>query len=295
VIVKTRSDPPAGRVRRQLADLGHRPRRALGQHFLADPGIAARIVDLADIPPGSCVVEIGPGLGALTDLLAEKAGKLILIEYDRDLARDLRSKFAGAAHVTVVEGDALEVDFGDVLGATTEAIVVANLPYNIATAVLARLLDQRGRFARLVVMIQREVAERLRATPGSKAYGALSVLTQAAARVQRGFRVAPGAFVPRPEVDSEVVRIEPSREWRADIADFDAFRRLVQTVFGQRRKQLGNSLRPLAARPAELLRAAGLDPMRRAETLSLEEFARLSNAFSCQLSVIGYQETPESS
>lgn len=274
----SRTEPPAGRVRRQLAELGHRPRRSLGQHFLADPNIARRIVDLANISAGRPVVEIGPGLGALTDLLAERASDLILVEYDAGLARDLRSRFAAAAHVSVVEADVLEVDFATVLGATGDAVVVANLPYNIATAVLARLLDQRHLFARLVVMIQREVAERLRAAPGSKAYGALSVLTQIAARVQRGFRVAPAAFVPRPEVDSEVVVIEPSREWRADIADFDTFRRVVQTAFGQRRKQLVNSLRPLTEHPAELLRSVGIDPRRRAETLSLDEFAKLSNA-----------------
>jgi 16S rRNA (adenine1518-N6/adenine1519-N6)-dimethyltransferase len=152
------------------------------------------------------------------------------------------------------------------------------LPYNIATAVLTRLLEQRHLFSRFVIMVQREVAERLVAKPGSKAYGVLGVLTQAVARVRKGFRVAPGSFVPRPEVESEVVMIEPSDALRAPIDDLSAFRRLVRTVFGQRRKQLINSMRTLCDDPAELLRSVGIDPRRRPETLSLDELASVSNA-----------------
>lgn len=269
---------PRGGVRRQLAGLGHRPRRSLGQHFLADPGVARRIVDLARITAADRVVEIGPGLGALTDLLAASAGDLRLVEYDRTLAADLRLRFAAQAHVRVVEADVLQIDVEELVEATGGAIVVANLPYNIATAVLVRLLERRRLFPRIVVMVQREVAERLRAAPGSKAYGVLSVLTQIVARVERGFRVPPGAFVPRPAVDSEVVVIEPSTELRAPVDDLQAFRMLVQTVFGKRRKQLINSMRPLCDRPAELLRSVGIDPTRRPETLSLDELAAVSNA-----------------
>jgi len=269
-------------VRSQLANLGHRPRRALGQNFLADPRVARRIVDLAAITAGDHVVEIGPGLGALTELLAERAAKLSLIEYDAKLAGDLRVRFAAQPHVLVFEADALEVDFSAVVGKDDGAVVVANLPYNIATPVLARLLERRELFSRFIVMVQREVAERLRAVPGTKAYGPLAVLTQIVARPQRGFVVSPGAFVPRPEVDSEVVLIAPSRELRADAHDFETFRRLVMTVFGQRRKQLANSLRSLADEPAELLRSTGIDPKRRPETLSLDELARLSNALGTE-------------
>jgi 16S rRNA (adenine1518-N6/adenine1519-N6)-dimethyltransferase len=265
-------------VRRQLASLGHRPRRGLGQNFLADKGVARRIVDLAAIVAGTHVIEIGPGLGALTDLLAEQATKLSLIEYDTRLAGNLRARFASQPHVRVLEADALEVDFSAVVGDDTGAIVVANLPYNIATPVLARLLQRRELFSRFIVMVQREVAERLRAIPGTKAYGPLAVLTQIVARAQRGFVVRPGAFVPRPEVDSEVVVIEPSRGFRADVSDFETFRRMVMTVFGQRRKQLANSLRLLADDATVVLRSADIDPKRRPETLSLDELARLSNA-----------------
>lgn len=274
---RSRSGGDRGSVRRQLASIGHRPRRSLGQHFLADPGVARRIVDLAAISPTECVVEIGPGLGALTDLLAESTNDLRLVEYDSNLAADLRSRFANADHVRIVEADALEVDWPEVLG-DGRAVVVANLPYNIATAVLTRLLEQRHLFSRFVIMVQREVAERLVAKPGSKTYGVLGVLTQAVARVRKGFRVAPGSFVPRPEVESEVVVIEASDALRAPIDDLTAFRRLVRTVFGQRRKQLINSLRPLCDNPAELLRSVGIDPRRRPETLSLDELASVSNA-----------------
>jgi 16S rRNA (adenine1518-N6/adenine1519-N6)-dimethyltransferase len=131
-------------------------------------------------------------------------------------------------------------------------------------------------------MVQREVAERLRAVPGTKAYGPLAVLTQIAARTRRGFVVGPAAFVPRPEVDSAVVLIEPSRELRADVRNFERFRQLVMTVFGQRRKQLANSLRPLTDDPVSLLRTVDIDPKRRPETLSLDELARLSNALGAE-------------
>jgi 16S rRNA (adenine1518-N6/adenine1519-N6)-dimethyltransferase len=269
-------------VRRQLAGLGHRPRRSLGQHFLADPGVARRIVDLAGITPADRVIEIGPGLGALTGLLAAAAADLHLVEYDRRLAADLRARFAEQRHVHVVEADVLRVELEDLVAPPEQAIVVANLPYNIATAVLAGLLEQRTLLRRIVVMVQREVAERLRAVPGSKDYGALSVMTQIVARVERGFRVSPGAFVPRPAVDSEVVLIAPSIEPRAAVDDLRAFRTLVMTVFGKRRKQLINSLKPLCERPAERLRAVGIDPTRRPETLSLDEIAALSNALCAE-------------
>lgn len=272
-----------GRVREQLADLGHRPRRSLGQHFLADGGLARRIVELARIGPGDPVIEIGPGLGALTDLLAEGTAELRLVEYDAALAADLRRRFSEQSHVSVVQGDILQVDLRSLAGGARRAVVIGNLPYNIATAAIARLLDHRELFARMVVMVQREVAERLRARPGSKAYGALSVLTQVTAQVERGFRVPPGAFIPRPAVESEVVVIHPSVEPQACIEDLETFRSLVRCVFGKRRKQLVNSLRSLCERPADRLRAIGIDPTRRPETLSLEELAALSNALRGRL------------
>jgi len=271
---------PAGAVRQALATIGRHPRKRLGQHFLADAGTARRIVDLAQLTPADRVIEIGPGLGALSDILADRAAALWLIEVDADLAARLQARYAGRAHVHVVQADALKVDFAPLLGAGAPAIVVANLPYNIATAVLAALLRQAACFARLVLMLQREVVDRLRAQPGGKDYAALSVFTQVAARLRPGMRVGPQAFVPRPKVESEVVVVEPYAQAPVDIAEPDVFARLVRTVFTQRRKQLVNSLRLLCPDPAAVLSAAHIEPTRRPETLSLAEFAALSNVLS---------------
>jgi 16S rRNA (adenine1518-N6/adenine1519-N6)-dimethyltransferase len=271
---------PTGTIRRELASIGQRPRKRLGQHFLADADIAHRIVSLAALRDTDRVVEIGPGLGALSDILADRTGALWLIEIDAALAAHLRTKYAARHHVHVVAADVLDVDFAALLGAGTPAVVVANLPYNIATAVLSTLLDQHDCFARMVLMLQREVVERLHAQPGSKAYGALSVLTQLAACVRPGMRVGPEAFVPRPKVESEVIVVEPHDQPPVHVADTKRFARVVRTAFNQRRKQLANSLRPLCADPTAALRAAHIDSRRRPETLTLAEFAALSEALS---------------
>jgi len=231
-------------------------------------------------PQAERVVEIGPGLGALSDLIVESADETWLIEVDADLVQRLRSKFGHLSRVHVVEADALMVDFANLLGSGVPAVLVGNLPYNIATAVLAAALAQARCFSRMVLMLQREVAERLLAPPGSKTYAALSVLTQFAAQVRPAFRVAPGAFVPRPKVESEVVIVEPYETPPVAVRDLRLFRHLVKTVFTQRRKQLVNSLRLLCRDSAEMLWRAGIDPKRRPETLSLTEFATLSNALA---------------
>jgi 16S rRNA (adenine1518-N6/adenine1519-N6)-dimethyltransferase len=277
--VQTQPPRPGSGVRRALAAIGRHPRKRLGQHFLADPQIAERIVRLAS-PHAERVVEIGPGLGALSELLVESADEIWLIEVDADLAQRLRSKFAPLPQVHVVEADVLAVDFAALLGPGAPAVLVGNLPYNIATAVLAAALAQGRCFSRMVLTLQREVVERLVAPPGSKIYGALSVLTQFAAQVRPAFRIAPGAFVPRPKVESEVVIVEPYGTPPVAVADPNLFRHLVKTVFTQRRKQLLNSLRSVCRDPMDTLQGAGIDPMRRPETLSLSEFAALSNALS---------------
>ena len=269
---------PLGTVRRELGDLGRRPRRRLGQNFLAHPAVAQRIVALADLQPQTRIVEIGAGLGALSDVLVDGAGEAWLIEVDAELAARLVDRYRDRPHVHVVRADALTVDFAALLGHGPPATVVANLPYNIATAVLARLLAQGQRFTRLVLMVQREVAERLRAQPGTKDYGTLSVLTPCAARVRTGLRVGPEAFVPRPKVESEVVVVEPLAAPPVAIDDLRRFTQVVKTVFLHRRKQLRNSLRALTADPVAALAAAGIDPTRRPETLTLAEFATLARA-----------------
>ncbi len=268
---------PTGVVRRELASMGRHPRKRLGQHFLADKGIAQRIVDLAQLRGTERVVEIGPGLGALTAALVQRAGKLWLIEVDADLAARLRAQYADRPDVHVVQEDALRVDFPNLLGAGEPAVVVASLPYNIATAILAVLLDAHC-FARLVLMLQREVVDRLRAQPGSKDYSALSVYTQFAARLRPGLRVGPDAFVPRPKVESEVVVVEPYAQPPVAVDDPALLKRIVRAAFNQRRKQLANSLRAACSDPVTALQAACIDPTRRPETLTLAEFAALSNA-----------------
>jgi 16S rRNA (adenine1518-N6/adenine1519-N6)-dimethyltransferase len=265
-----------GRVRRALAQIDRRPRKRYGQHLLADPGIVRRIVDLAGLTGRESVLEIGPGLGALTGELAARCGRLCVVEVDRDFAAQLRERFRDESRVTVVESDVLKVDL-TALG-PPGTIVVANLPYNISTPVLFRLLEHAERFARLVLMLQREVAERLRAQAGQGAYGVLSVMVQLRAVVHHGLYVHPAAFVPRPRVESEVVVLEPYATPPVAVMDRALFRRVVRAAFQQRRKQLGNSLAAALPAPQRVLASAGIDATRRAETLTLEEFARLANA-----------------
>ncbi len=267
-------------VRADLARLGRRPRKRLGQHFLVDTNIARRIVDLAALDGTQRVVEIGPGLGALTEFAVARARDIWLVELDAVLAARLRDTYVTSPQVHVVEADVLQVDFAHLLGPGDPAVVIANLPYNIGTAVLAALLTQGQCFSRMVLMLQREVAQRLRAQPGSRTYGALSVHTQFAAAVRPGFRVGPGAFLPPPKVESEVIIVEPRRTAMIRVIDPTRFHRLVTVVFSQRRKQLVNSLRPLCHEPLRVLSEAGLDPSRRPETLTLEEFGVLTNAWT---------------
>lgn len=265
-------------IRATLGALGRGARKSLGQHFLHDAGMARRIVELARLTGRERVIEIGPGLGAITALLRGVSAQLHLVELDVDFAARLASTYADDKAVQVLHEDALHTDWHGLLGPGEPAVVVANLPYNVATPILARLLAARGCFSRIVVMVQREVAERLAAVPGTKAYAALSVLTQVEARVERALRVRPGAFVPPPKVDSEVIVLTPLARPPVPIADPERFALLVRTVFQQRRKQLRNSLRPLCASTEDALRGAGIDPDRRPETLTLAEFAALAAA-----------------
>jgi 16S rRNA (adenine1518-N6/adenine1519-N6)-dimethyltransferase len=262
------------RTRGELAALGVRPRRGLGQNFLVAPRVAERIVASAAVA-GRVVVEIGPGTGTLSELLARVAAELFLVEIDRRLAVGLADRFAGAAHVHVVTADALAVDYGQLLAGRGRAVVVANLPYSVGSQILLRLIEAHGRIERLVLMLQREVAERVVAEPGSKAYGALTVWISQHGRSEMLFRVAPGSFVPRPRVESAVVSIALDAAPRVAVARPDRLRALVRAAFGQRRKMLRSSLAGLAS--AVDFERAGIDPRRRGETLSIEEFAALAD------------------
>jgi 16S rRNA (adenine1518-N6/adenine1519-N6)-dimethyltransferase len=256
-------------------------RKRFGQHFLVQPGVAERIVALADLRGDRVVLEIGPGRGALTKLLASRCARLVLVEVDRDLAARLRADFAEQPAVEVVTGDVLAVDL-DALVGPGPVTVVANLPYNISTPVLMHLLSEPERFDRLVLMLQREVAERLCSAPGSKSYGALSVVVQVIADVRIALRVPATAFSPKPQVESAVVVIEPRRPVALDRAQRRALRHVVRTAFSRRRKQLVNVIAPLARDPRAVLGQLGIDPQRRPETLTPADFVCLTAALNIE-------------
>ena len=266
-------DPAAGRGTVPI-------RKSLGQHFLTDRRILERIAAALELTGKETVVEIGPGRGSLTAVLVPLAGRLVLIEYDRALAARLREKYADAAQVTVVEADVLTVSLAQAAGSEPFRLV-GNVPYYITTPILFHALT-RPRPERSVYLVQREVAERIVAEPGSREYGALSVNVQALAKAKILFRVAPGAFNPPPKVDSAVIRIEPRDNPVVTPADEEAFRRFVIDSFGLRRKQLRRVLRTVwQVRPEQAdaaLAACGIDPEARPETLSPEQFASLVSA-----------------
>ncbi|MBN1336967.1 MAG: ribosomal RNA small subunit methyltransferase A [Deltaproteobacteria bacterium] len=257
-----------------LRSLDASAQKALGQHFLASPSVASSIVRLAGVVPGSRVLEIGPGLGALTRLLVQAGAEVVAVEQDPALARWIRKTFPS---VQVVKADALGLDV-EVLCPGTGWWCVSNLPYNVGTHLVGRLARLPGTFCRLVVMLQREVGERIVARPGSRTYGALSVEMQARAEASLLLRVRPGAFHPPPRVASVVVRLDLGpRMGSVDPARFDA---VVRAAFSTRRKTVRNALgAAFGIRTAEeALAAAGVDPGTRAETLDVEAFSRIASA-----------------
>ena len=269
-------------ARDALAAAGLRPQKRWGQHFLCDPAVARRIVDAAELRPGATVLEIGPGLGALTDELAARAARLYLVEIDRGLAARLLERHADRPHMHVLVGDVLALPLETMLEGDDDITVVANLPYNIATPVLFRLLALRSRVRRAVVMLQREVAARLAAPAGADARGALSVMMQTWAEVRVAFGVSRRSFLPRPRVDSAVAVLRFTATPRVPLRDPATYEAVVRAAFGQRRKMLRNALAALAAARgvdgATLFERAGVDSRARAETLSLDDFARLEGA-----------------
>lgn len=271
-------------AREALAAANLRPRKRWGQHFLCDLGVVRRIVEMATSPEEPAVLEIGPGLGALTDALAAQARRLYLVEIDRGLASRLEERYADRPHVHVLVGDVLELALETLVDAP-RATVVGNLPYNITTPILFRLLDLRHRFPRAVVMMQREVATRLAGRPGGKEWGVLPALIQTYAEVRIAFRVSRRSFLPPPRVESAVVELRWSAAPRVDVADFGSYREVVRAAFGQRRKTLRNALEGLtaargldAAAVRTAFEHAGIDPGTRAERLSTADFARLARA-----------------
>jgi 16S rRNA (adenine1518-N6/adenine1519-N6)-dimethyltransferase len=267
----------------------HRPStrgrtRALGQHFLRDRSVVDRIVDLVAPTARDLVVEIGPGRGALTETLAARAGRLLTLEIDAQLAATLHARFAASAHVEVRQADARQFDYRTLRALTPDpagrVLVVGNLPYSVGKPILAALVEATAAIDEMALMLQKEVAERVAAEPGGKTYGALSVLTQVAVAARLAFSVPPGAFSPPPQVDSAVLHLVTHRAPPVPVADPARFATVVRAAFGQRRKSLANSLAAGlslgAERARRLCEAAAIDPGRRAETLSLAEFARLA-------------------
>lgn len=250
-----------------------RPSKSLGQNFITDKRVIERIVSGAEITSGDEVLEIGPGLGALTFALARKAARVVAVEKDARLAERLRTLLPEWPNVELVCGDALDVDFG-ALYKGRRLKVAANLPYSVSSPILVRLLRDRALFSALVLMLQLEVGERISSPPGGKEYGSLSVLIQTYFDVRMLFRVHPSSFWPAPKVDSLVLKLTPLPEPRVPIADEAAYERILRAAFSSRRKMLGNSLGSAFKKGAadRILAAAGVDRTRRAETLSVEEF-----------------------
>ncbi|MDZ7644780.1 MAG: 16S rRNA (adenine(1518)-N(6)/adenine(1519)-N(6))-dimethyltransferase RsmA [Woeseiaceae bacterium] len=250
----------------------HRPRKRFGQHFLEDPGVIDAIVGAVAPGPDDLLVEIGPGQGAITEPLARLAGTLHAIEFDRDLARALRTRFAGRDSVIVHEADALSFDFAS-LGEPLR--VVGNLPYNISTPLLFHLLAFAPRLVDLHFMLQKEVVDRMAAEPGSRDYGRLTIMLGCHMRVAHLFDVPPEAFRPAPAVNSAVVRLEPLPAGHYALDHPDTLAAIVRQAFGQRRKTIRNALRGHA--DEQQLTAAGIDPGLRPEQVPIAAWVDLSN------------------
>ncbi|MFN2115986.1 MAG: 16S rRNA (adenine(1518)-N(6)/adenine(1519)-N(6))-dimethyltransferase RsmA [Anaerolineae bacterium] len=274
-----------GRPSELLKRFGVRPRKGLGQHFLVSRSHLARIVGAAELGPSNVVLEVGPGLGVLTDALARRAGRVVAVEIDPGMRRILGETLRQHKNVEVVAADVLKVDPAALIGAppAPERIepgykVVANLPYNITSAAIRHLLEAPVKPERSVLMLQREVADRILATPGDMSI--LAVAVQFYATPSLVTTVPAGAFHPRPKVDSAVLSLDTHSALPVDVRDTKLFFRLVRAGFGQKRKQLRNSLAAGlgldTAAAAALLESAGIDPRRRAQTLSLEEWSRLA-------------------
>ena len=254
-------------------------KKSFGQNFLIDRNYVERIIDTLSIDESDTVFEIGPGRGALTERLVECGADVIAIELDRDMSEILLGRFSRSPNFRLLEKDALQVDFVDLAASKPEmglpAKLVANLPYYISTAILQRLTEQRQAFSEIVLMFQREVAERITARPASAKRGFLTVMVEASFAVESLFDVPPTAFRPVPKVWSSVVRLTP----KIGIPSEDeVLRRLASAAFSQKRKTIFNNLKVVVPDVARLLESAGIDPKRRAETLTEEEWVRLTRA-----------------
>lgn len=270
-----------------LRTYGLSPRKRFGQNFLTDKNIADKIVDALGLTEGDAIIEIGPGLGVLTEILLGRGVRVLAIEIDRDLAGILEQRLHNKGNLEIINADALKVSYRELAdkygikpAAAGKQKLVSNLPYNISTPIIFKLLEEREAFSTLLLMLQKEVAERIVSQPGTKDYGILSVFVQLLADVQIEFDVSPSSFYPMPNVQSSVVRFSMLQKPRVEITDINCFKRVVKASFGQRRKTLFNALKVLKLTTPQLKNAmelSGINQQRRGETLSLQEFAVLSN------------------
>ncbi|GAB7026123.1 16S rRNA (adenine(1518)-N(6)/adenine(1519)-N(6)) -dimethyltransferase RsmA [Geotalea toluenoxydans] len=259
-----------------------RAKKSMGQNFLVDGNVLSRIVEAVVLEPSDRVLEIGPGRGALTSLLVKRAEQVLAVELDRQLVPLLEKEFSGADNLEFIQGDILKIELPEVLGSRWNGRwkVAANLPYNISSQVIFKFLDNVSLFSSLILMLQKEVGDRLIAFPGTKEYGILSVLCNLHFNISRVLIVKPGSFRPIPKVDSVVLKFVPLAAPRQDVGDETLFRQVVKASFSQRRKTLANCLRSALIADNDdlnlILSQAGIDGGRRGETLTLEEYARLT-------------------
>ncbi len=268
-----------------------RPKKRLGQHFLTDKNIIAKIIKAAALEDGERVLEIGPGRGALTTALIEAGVAVVAIEFDSSMIDGLNKCFGPSGRFRLVHADAVKIPFEDVLGDEGDGVVagqarstvkvVANLPYNISGPILAKFVENRALFSSMTIMLQKEVADRLLAEPSTKDYGALTIIVRAFMTVRRAFNVPPSCFIPPPKVDSTVITMAP-RETTLVTPDIEAaFKKVTKGAFLQRRKTIRNSLKGAGFEPEDLDRAfaeTGISPTCRGETLTVEDFIGLTKA-----------------
>lgn len=265
---------------------GFRLSKGLGQNFLTDKNIIDKIIEATNITDEDLVIEIGPGVGVLTAEAALRARKVTAIEIDRNLIPILRDTLAEFSNVEIINADVLKTDINEIIDREkcTKVRIIGNLPYYITTPIIMYLLEGHVKMDSLTIMMQKEVADRIKAGPGSKTYGALSVAVQYYCEVQNVSSVPKEVFFPEPKVDSAVLKLSIRGEKPAEVLDEKMFFRCVRAGFGQRRKTLSNSLTGIGAvtkdEVNQCLAQVGIDQKRRAETLSLEEFARIANYFS---------------
>ncbi|MDF2522655.1 MAG: rsmA [Clostridiales bacterium] len=270
--------------------------KSLGQNFLNDDSVVGRIVDAADVNASDLVIEIGPGVGSMTTELARRAGRVAAIEIDRHLIPALTESLKEFTNIVLINQDVLKADLKEIISQNlnnpatgekfTSVKVVANLPYYITTPIIMKLLEDNPGVNKMVFMVQKEVAERMVADPGGKDYGALSVAVQYYSKPEMAFQVPPHCFIPQPEVDSTVIRLDIYSEPPVNLLDKVQFFRLVKASFGQRRKTLVNALKNSGNfnlskdEMINILKEMGIDERRRGETLSITQFAELSNIFT---------------